>query len=64
MEFELNYYQSADLKRTLKEMIELSKKKNAKEKYCCEHKPLMNIGLDNVILDELHLFLRYLFFFY
>ena len=23
----------------------------------------MNIGLDNVILDELHLFLRYLFFF-
>ena len=23
----------------------------------------MNIGIDNVILDELHLFLRYLFFF-
>ena len=30
MEFELNYYQSADLKRTLKEMIELSKKRMRK----------------------------------
>ena len=64
MEFELNYYQSADLKRTPEGNDRTFKKKNAKEKYCCEHKPLMNIGLDNVILDELHLFLRYLFFFY
>ena len=31
MEFELNYYQSAELKRILKEMIELSQKKNAKK---------------------------------
>lgn len=60
MEFELNYYQSAELKRILKEMIELLQKKNAKEKYCCEHKLLMNIRLDNVILDELCLPLRVL----
>lgn len=60
MEFELNFYQSADLKRTLKEIIEVSQKKNAKEKYCSKHKPLMNTGLDSVILDELHLLLRVL----
>lgn len=52
MEFELNYYQSAELKRILKEMIELLQKKNAKEKYCCEHKLLMNIRLDNTVLIE------------
>ena len=31
MEFELNYYQSAELKRILKEMIELSQKKECKK---------------------------------
>ena len=50
MEFALNCYQSAELKRILKEMIELSQKKNAKEKYCCKHKLLRNIRLDNVLL--------------
>ena len=34
--------------------------KNAKEKYRCEHKPLINMELDHVILDELHLSLRIL----
>ena len=41
-------------------MNELSQNKKAKEKYCCEHKPLMNIELEHVILDELHLLLRVL----
>ena len=26
--------------------------------YCCTHEPLLNIELDHVILDELHLLLR------
>lgn len=60
MDHDLNYYQSSELKRTLKEMGELAQKKNAKEKYCCKHKPLINIELDHVILDELHLLLRIL----
>lgn len=41
-------------------MNELEQKKSAKEKYCCEHKPLLKIELDHVILDELHLLLRIL----
>ena len=41
-------------------MNELAQKKSAKEKYCCEHKPLVKIELDHVILDELHLLLRIL----
>ena len=60
MHFDLNHYQSTELKRTLKEMNELSENKKAKEKYCCEHKPLLNIELAHVILDELHLLLRVL----
>lgn len=58
MDLDLDYYHSSDLKRTLKEMNELAQKQNAKEKYCCEHKPLVNIEMDHVILDELHLLLR------
>ena len=34
------------------------RKKNTKEKYCCEQKALINIEMDNVILDELYLLLR------
>lgn len=41
-------------------MNELAQKKSAKEKYCCEHKPLVKIELDHVILDKLHLLLRIL----
>ena len=34
--------------------------KNSEEKYCCEHKSLINIEMDHAILDELHLLLRIL----
>lgn len=57
--FDFSYYQSSDLKKNLKRN-ELAQKKSAKEKYCCEHKPLVKIELDHVILDELHLLLRIL----
>ena len=30
----------------------------AKNIYSCEHQPLLNIPLENVVLDELHLMLR------
>ena len=42
--------------RTLRELKGLSKK--SKENICCEHEPLLNIGLDYIILDKLHLLLR------
>lgn len=32
--------------------------KRAAKNYCCCHKPLLNIPLSNIILDELHLMLR------
>ena len=51
------YYDAIPLKRTIKEMFELSTKKSG-ENYCCCHKPLLVIPLDHIILDELHLMLR------
>ena len=48
------YYDAPPLRRTLEEMHELSAKKSG-ENYCCCHKPLLNIPLRNIILDELHL---------
>ena len=51
MEFESNYYQSPDLKRTLKEMIVLSQKKNAKEKHCCEHTSLLSSDKKKLLKD-------------
>ena len=29
------------------------------ENYCCVHQPLLNIPLDHIILDELHLMLLF-----
>ena len=54
--FDLLYYNSPTMKRSLEEMIALSKKN--KDNFCCEHEPLLNIETDHVILDELHLLLR------
>ena len=53
---EEDFYNKPPLQRTLKELKELSKK--GRENFCCEHEPLLNIELDHVILDELHLLLR------
>ena len=56
MNHEEDFYNKPPLQRTLKELKELSKK--GRENFCCEHEPLLNIELDHVILDELHLLLR------
>ena len=56
MSYDLNHYNSPNLRHTLKEMNELAGKKT--KNFCCVNTPLINIELDHVILDELHLLLR------
>jgi hypothetical protein len=56
MSHDLEYYNSPPLKRTLEEMHRLAGK--TKQNFCCVHKPLLDIELSHVILDELHLLLR------
>lgn len=56
-----NFFNSPPIKRTLKEINKLCKekpKKDNKYNYSCEHEPLINIELDHIIVDELHLMLR------
>ncbi|KAK2550530.1 hypothetical protein P5673_028729 [Acropora cervicornis] len=49
-----NNYWEDHIARKLDGIIEDAKKK----RHSCEHQPLLNIPLENVILDELHLMLR------
>ncbi len=56
MEFDLEYFNSDPIKRTIQEIKEMSKRKH--DNYCCAHYPLLDIELDHVITDELHLLLR------
>lgn len=52
-----NYYECHPMKRTLQEMQEMAKMPKG-ENYCCVHQPLLNLPLDHIILDELHLMLH------
>jgi len=36
----------------------MAHKKGNQEKYSCEYEPLLNIDLDHIVLDELHLLLH------
>lgn len=58
MNFDLEHYNSCPLKRTMDEINAMANKAGNKEKYSCENTPLINIDLEHVILDELHLLLR------
>jgi hypothetical protein len=49
-----DYYWGDDIVRTQKDIKECAKK----SQYSCDHQPLLNIKLENVVLDELHLMLR------
>ena len=49
-------YNTPPLARTLKEMFEMSKK--SRDNYCCDKQPILNIPLDRIVVDELHLMLR------
>jgi len=48
------YYWGASLARTLQQLKDCAKA----QKYSCQHQPLLEIPLENVVLDELHLMLR------
>ena len=58
MDKDLDYYNSVPMKRALQEVINMALKKRAQDKFSCDHKPLINIDLDHVVLDELHLLVR------
>jgi hypothetical protein len=58
MSYNVHHYCSSELKRTLEEIHKLAKQSKAKQNYCCINPPLLNIELDHVVLDELHLLLR------
>ena len=51
-----SYYWEDKMKRTLEELIDFCTKK--KDNYGCILPPLLNIKLENIRLDELHLLLR------
>jgi hypothetical protein len=58
MDKDLTHYNSIPIKCTLQEIINMAEKKGSQDKFSCDHKPLINIDLDHVVLDELHLLLR------
>ena len=49
-----NYYWGDHVVRKICDIREDAKH----NKHSCEHQPLLNIPLENVVLDELHLMLR------
>lgn len=51
------HYESDPLRKALQKIKEFASKSKG-ENYCCVHDPLLNIPLDHIILDELHLLLR------
>lgn len=51
-----DYYCKPPMSHTLEEVIKYAKA--GKREYCCIHEPLINVPLDHIILDELHLLLR------
>ena len=51
------YHESEPLRRTLEEIKDFACKSKG-ENYCCVNEPLLNIPLDHISLDELHLMLR------
>ena len=56
MDHHFNDFNSHPLARTLQEVKEMSKK--SKDNYGCCQEPLLNIELDHIVVDELHLLLR------
>lgn len=48
------YYSEKPMARTLEEIRICARNQS----YSCAHPPLLNVPLDNIVLDELHLMLR------
>ena len=57
MSKQAEYYKSPPLVRKLQEIKEMANM-NGGQSYGCVHQPLLNVLLDHIILDELHLLLR------
>jgi len=49
-------YNTPPMVRTLEEIHEMST--TTKDNYCCDKQPLLNISLDHIVVDALHLVLR------
>ena len=58
MDLNLDHYNTPPLLRALEKMTKMAQNKGKQEKYSFEHEPLLNIDLDHVVLDELHLLSR------
>ena len=54
MSYTQNYYSEEAMVRTLETIKECANS----NRYSCLHPPLLNVPLENVVLDELHLMLR------
>lgn len=52
-----DFYNSPPLARTLDEIKQMAPMKSG-QNFGCVHQPLLNVPLDHIILDELHLLLR------
>lgn len=53
-----DHYNSQPIARTLSEIQEMYSLPRSQSRYSCVRKPLFNIALHHIILDELHLMLR------
>ena len=56
IEEHFSYYNRLPLSRLLKEICEMCTK--SKDNYCCDRRPILNIELDHIVVDERHLMLR------
>ena len=52
-----DYYDEDPIQQTLQEIKQFASKSKG-ENYFCVHQPLLNIPLDHILLDELHLMLH------
>lgn len=50
----MHYYWGENLVRSLKDIIECVRNQT----YSCAHRPLLDIDVRHIVLDELHLMLR------
>lgn len=53
-----SFYDNSPQRRTLEDLKNCCTNKKSKKNFCSVHPPLLDIPLDHIILDELHLLLR------
>ena len=55
---ELEFYNSPPMARSLAEILKFASSPKSAKRYSCVRDPLLNIELDHIIIDELHLMMR------